>query len=168
MPADRLGAGLLDLSALLPAGIHQGLLRLRGRPADSQLLADAEEVLLACLARQRAQLPRARAAHLAVASLDAGSALAASLRCGLSHRAWLARVRAALGCPARQWLDLQRFDASLVHLHGNPDLPLGEIALASGHADQAHFNRRFRRHAGVTPGAFRRLQARWPRHLPLD
>jgi len=169
VPADRLAAGLADLAALLPAGVRRTLLRLRRRPADRQRLDDAEDLLLDCLSRQRAHLRRAQAAQQAVAALRDGTAtLAASAGCGLSHRAWLARVQAALGCPARQWRDLQRFDASLACLHGNPDLPLGAVALASGHADQAHFNRRFRRLAGVTPGTFRRLQGRWPRHLPLD
>lgn len=168
LPADRLAAGLVDLAGLLPASAHRDLLRLCRRPLDRRLLDEVEDVLLACLAGQRAQLPRARAANRAVASLDSEPALAACLRTGLSHRAWSARVRAALGCTARQWRALQRFDASLACLHDNPQLPLSEVALASGHADQAHFNRRFLRHAGVTPGQFRRLQGRWPRHLPLD
>jgi AraC-like DNA-binding protein len=35
------------------------------------------------------------------------------------------------------------------------DRPLGEIACATGFADQAHLNRWFRRMLGVTPGAYR-------------
>jgi AraC-like DNA-binding protein/quercetin dioxygenase-like cupin family protein len=34
--------------------------------------------------------------------------------------------------------------------------PLSEIALLAGFADQSHFTRLFRRHSGVTPGAWRR------------
>jgi AraC family transcriptional regulator len=37
------------------------------------------------------------------------------------------------------------------------DLPLSEIALINGFADQGHFGRRFRRLTGTTPRAFRRL-----------
>jgi transcriptional regulator GlxA family with amidase domain len=35
------------------------------------------------------------------------------------------------------------------------DLPLSEIALASGFADQSHCARRFREHLGVTPSGYR-------------
>jgi transcriptional regulator GlxA family with amidase domain len=35
------------------------------------------------------------------------------------------------------------------------EMPLSEIALASGFADQSHFARRFKEHVGVTPGSYR-------------
>ena len=35
------------------------------------------------------------------------------------------------------------------------DLPLSEIALASGFSDQSHCARRFREHVGVTPSSYR-------------
>jgi len=37
-------------------------------------------------------------------------------------------------------------------------LPLSEIALKVGFADQSHFARRFRQAVGVSPGQFRKLQ----------
>ena len=37
------------------------------------------------------------------------------------------------------------------------DASLAEIALRAGFADQSHFTRAFRRHAGVTPGRYREL-----------
>jgi AraC family transcriptional regulator len=37
-------------------------------------------------------------------------------------------------------------------------LPLAQIALATGFADQSHFTRRFQRHVGCTPAAFAREQ----------
>jgi len=40
------------------------------------------------------------------------------------------------------------------------DLPLAEIALATGFADQSHFTRRFHRHVGSTPATFAREQGR--------
>jgi AraC-like DNA-binding protein len=39
------------------------------------------------------------------------------------------------------------------------DLPLIEIALATGFSDQSHFTRRFQESAGVPPGAYRRTDA---------
>jgi AraC family transcriptional regulator len=40
------------------------------------------------------------------------------------------------------------------------DLPLAEIALATGFADQSHFTRRFHRHVGCTPAVFASEQGR--------
>lgn len=40
------------------------------------------------------------------------------------------------------------------------DLPLAEIALTVGFADQSHFTRRFHRHVGCTPAVFAREQGR--------
>lgn len=39
-------------------------------------------------------------------------------------------------------------------------LPLAEVALMAGFADQSHFTRRFSRHVGCTPGAYARSQGR--------
>lgn len=36
---------------------------------------------------------------------------------------------------------------------------LGQIAIDCGFADQAHFNRHFRKHLDVSPGRWRRMQA---------
>ena len=40
------------------------------------------------------------------------------------------------------------------------DAPLAQVALEAGFADQSHFTRAFRRHAGVTPGRYRELRKR--------
>jgi AraC-like DNA-binding protein len=40
-------------------------------------------------------------------------------------------------------------------LLASTDLPLSEIALASGFSDQSHFARRFREHVGITPSSYR-------------
>jgi AraC family transcriptional regulator len=36
------------------------------------------------------------------------------------------------------------------------ELPLSEVALQAGFADQSHFTRRFKRHTGLSPGQYRR------------
>ena len=41
-------------------------------------------------------------------------------------------------------------------------MPLGQIAIECGFADQAHFNRTFRKHLDCSPGAWRRMQALIP------
>jgi AraC family transcriptional regulator len=45
-------------------------------------------------------------------------------------------------------------------LIADTDLPLAEIALATGFADQSHFTRRFHRHVGCTPAVFARERGR--------
>lgn len=40
------------------------------------------------------------------------------------------------------------------------DIPLAEVALMTGFADQSHFTRRFHRHVGCTPAAFARERGR--------
>lgn len=45
-------------------------------------------------------------------------------------------------------------------LIADTDLPLADIALAVGFADQSHFTRRFRLHAGCTPAVFARENGR--------
>jgi transcriptional regulator GlxA family with amidase domain len=42
------------------------------------------------------------------------------------------------------------------HLLADPGLPLPQVAVAAGFADQAHFTRTFRRFCGLTPAAWRR------------
>ncbi len=45
-------------------------------------------------------------------------------------------------------------------LISDSDIPLSEIALMTGFADQSHFTRRFRRHVGCTPAVFARERGR--------
>jgi transcriptional regulator of acetoin/glycerol metabolism/AraC-like DNA-binding protein len=53
---------------------------------------------------------------------------------------------------------LQRRIAKARELLSRGDLPLSEIALIVGFADQSHFTRRFQEIVGISPGKFRRLQ----------
>ncbi len=50
--------------------------------------------------------------------------------------------------------------ATAQQLIANKDYPLAEIAVLCGAADQAHLNRLFTKHCGVTPGVWRR-EAPW-------
>jgi AraC family transcriptional regulator len=47
----------------------------------------------------------------------------------------------------------------------NPEIPMAEISLAAGFADQSHFTRCFRRITGMTPARFRAAVASQPRGL---
>lgn len=57
--------------------------------------------------------------------------------------------------PPYQWLLQERVRKAKEHLLSG-DLPLVEVALVTGFADQAHFTRTFSRVVGASPGAWRR------------
>lgn len=79
-----------------------------------------------------------------IAELSASHFIRAFHRsCGLPPHAYLVRCR------------IQRARSLLL----TTDAPLGEIALACGFCDQAHFSRVFRRFVGATPAAWRRARA---------
>jgi AraC-like DNA-binding protein len=78
---------------------------------------------------------------------------------GQSVRTLQRRVRMSTGCPPKRFLAVQRFRRSVYDIAAGGD-GLSVIASDLGFSDQAHLTREFRRHAGVTPGAFRRAWSR--------
>ena len=78
---------------------------------------------------------------------------------GRSVRTLQRRVRTSTGCPPKRFLAVQRFRRSLYEIAAGGD-GLSMIACDLGFSDQAHLTREFRRHAGVTPGAFRQAWCR--------
>ncbi|WP_421698708.1 helix-turn-helix domain-containing protein [Ancylobacter sp.] len=78
---------------------------------------------------------------------------------GLSQSYFSHAFKAATGVPPYQWhlkARLRRVQALLT----DTELPLTEIASATGFTDQAHLTRSFRRLIGATPAAWRRAQGR--------
>jgi AraC-like DNA-binding protein len=63
--------------------------------------------------------------------------------------------RVSTGLPPHQWLLRQRVKAAK-QLMTVRDLPLSEIAMSAGFANQSHFTRVFTAVVGVSPGAWRR------------
>jgi AraC-like DNA-binding protein len=63
--------------------------------------------------------------------------------------------RASIGLPPHQWLLRQRVKAAK-QLMTVRDLPLSEIAISAGFANQSHFTRVFSSVVGVSPGVWRR------------
>jgi AraC family transcriptional regulator len=73
------------------------------------------------------------------------------------HPVHLARTfRTRLGCSVGEYVRQRRVDYACRQLVAS-DMPLVEIALAAGFADQSHFARTFKRLRGLTPGEFRHL-----------
>ncbi|MGA7438573.1 MAG: AraC family transcriptional regulator [Luteibacter sp.] len=75
--------------------------------------------------------------------------------CGLSVNHFSRAFRRSLGKPPHRWLLDRRIDRARELLQTTP-LPLADIALACGFAEQSHFTRVFTRLVGMPPGAWRR------------
>lgn len=79
--------------------------------------------------------------------------IAAELGLSISHFSRAFRI--STGLPPHQWLLHQRVKAAK-QLMSVRDLPLSEIAISAGFANQSHFTRIFSALVGVSPGAWRR------------
>jgi AraC-like DNA-binding protein len=79
--------------------------------------------------------------------------IAAEFDLSVSHFSRAFRI--STGLPPHQWLLRQRVKAAQ-QLMTVRDLPLSEIAMSAGFANQSHFTRVFTAVIGVSPGAWRR------------
>jgi AraC-like DNA-binding protein len=79
--------------------------------------------------------------------------VAAELGLSVSHFSRAFRI--STGLPPHQWLLRQRIDAAK-QLLAVRDLPLAEVAMSAGFANQSHFTRVFSSAVGVSPGGWRR------------
>jgi AraC family transcriptional regulator len=75
--------------------------------------------------------------------------------CGLSVNHFSRAFRRSLGKPPHRWLLDQRIERARNMLR-TTEVPLADIALACGFAEQSHFTRVFARIVGMPPGAWRR------------
>jgi AraC-like DNA-binding protein len=74
---------------------------------------------------------------------------------GLSVSHFSRAFRISTGLPPHQWLLRQRVEAAK-QLMSVRDLPLSEIAISAGFANQSHFTKVFSAQVGVSPAAWRR------------
>jgi AraC-like DNA-binding protein len=74
---------------------------------------------------------------------------------GVTRRYLETRFGEQIGLPPKTMARLLRFERAVRLLTGTPGRPLPCIAATCGYADQAHFNRDFRRLAGCTPTGLR-------------
>ena len=77
--------------------------------------------------------------------------------CGLSPGHFSRAFKRSLGRTPHRWL-VERRVAEAKRLLGETGMDLASIALETGFSDQSHFTRVFSAHAGVSPGAWRRLR----------
>jgi len=99
-----------------------------------------------------------RATELLKANLDGQIALSqVAAECKLSVSHFVRAFKQTVGQPPYRWLLQQRIDAAKeLLLHSG--LPMVEIALKCGFADQACFIRAFRKLLETTPGEWRRMR----------
>jgi AraC family transcriptional regulator len=98
-------------------------------------------------------------ARVAKEVIDAHTATGIGLRdlaayCGLGASQLSHAFKQTVGTAPHQWLLGRRVDKAKSFL-SRTDLPIGEIALTCGFADQSHFCRVFQRHTRVTPRTWR-------------
>lgn len=75
--------------------------------------------------------------------------------CGLSTGHFSRAFRRSTGVAPHRWLLQRRVEVARDMLRTS-GLPLCDVALACGFADQSHFTRVFRDHTGTSPGSWRR------------
>ena len=98
-----------------------------------------------------------RARELMNASLNQELSLSRlAAECGLSSRHFARAFRISTGMPPHRWLLKRRVERAQELLETG--LPLIDVALSSGFADQSHLTRVFKAVVGVTPGAWRRMR----------
>lgn len=143
--ASRLPPEPLALDALV-LQLAEGLLE--GDP-DGHAAGTPRHLDHAALTRARAFLA-SRRAIVRSAELEAIT--------GLSRYELARQFRALYGTSPYRYSLLRRLDFARTQLRAG--MPLVEVALAAGFADQAHFTRVFRSAFGVTPGRYVRLDTR--------
>jgi AraC family transcriptional regulator len=98
-----------------------------------------------------------RAMEILATNLDGGVPLKdVAEECRLSVSQFSRAFRVTIGVPPHKWLLMHRVDVAKEKLR-NSHLPLSDIALACGFADQSHLTRVFTQTVGLSPGAWRRL-----------
>lgn len=101
--------------------------------------------------RQAARAKEFLAAHLAV-SITLGDVATC---CGLSRAHFAKAFRRATGSTPHQWLMRYRIDRAKTMM-AETVMPIADVAVACGFADQSHLTRVFSRMTGASPAAWRR------------
>jgi AraC family transcriptional regulator len=96
-----------------------------------------------------------RATEMLSANLDGVPLKELARECRLSLSHFSRAFRRTVGVAPHHWLLLQRIELAKDKLRATR-LPLSDVALVCGFADQTHLTRAFTRMVGVSPGAWRR------------
>jgi len=106
--------------------------------------------------RRLSRVQETRAKSLLLDNLDGEiSVLDVARACNLSRGYFIQAFRETTGMTPYQWLLNERVSRARELLR-TPDIPLSEVAISCGFADQSHFTRVFTNLVGTTPGSWRR------------
>ena len=78
---------------------------------------------------------------------------------GLSEDYFARAFKVCTGCPPHAYVVTRRIERAKSLMLGS-NLPLSQIAVATGFSDQSHLSRSFRTLVGVAPASWRRLRPR--------
>lgn len=168
----------------LPSGelqdAHVPLDALWGRKAansrDRLLEAGMVEAMFRVLERDLlARLDRPPTRHPAVAfaleefrSVPHGRTVSeVTARTGLSPRRFIQSFSEEVGLTPKLFCRVRRFQEALRLCAGEERIRFGELALACGYFDQAHFIRDFRAFSGLSPTAYLKHRGEHRNHVPL-
>lgn len=132
-------------------------------------LGQVEAVLRARLAvSAEVSHPLAAAAAGVLARMPAGEGVAQlGERLGWSARRLQQVFRADVGLTPKAYQRLQRFRGALVGIDVAERVGWSAFALEHGYADQSHFIREFRAHAGLSPSEYLLRRGVYLNHVPL-
>lgn len=158
LPAGALWDTTVEADAVLGRTAVELRERLLAAPTWAERFAVCDAVLGAVVAsRDPAPLPSPlRGAWHELAASDGRIAVGALAdRVGWSRRHLSARFVTEFGLPPKAAARVLRFERACALLRSAPHLPLVEVALSAGYADQPHLNRDFAALAGCSPTAWR-------------
>ena len=156
IPMTEITNRVVALGDLFGPAAEELVERLRARRGWAARFAFMDEMLAARFAAAPEPTPGVRRAWERLQATGGRAAIGGLAReLGWSHRHFIARFRQEIGLPPKMVARVLRFQRVVERLQKTPALGLGELALAGGYYDQAHFNRDFRAFAGTTPEAFR-------------
>jgi AraC-like DNA-binding protein len=89
-------------------------------------------------------------------------------RIGLSHRRFVQLFDEEVGLTPKVFCRIRRFQEALRLCRGEERIGFGELALACGYFDQAHFVRDFREFSGLTPTAYLARRGEHRNHVPIS
>ncbi|WP_170937253.1 MULTISPECIES: helix-turn-helix transcriptional regulator [Rhodomicrobium] len=146
-PRDPLVEGAVPLS---PGEAHPAARSLRDRPRRHRKIHGLDRVSLG------------RVIGFIADEMGNGIALSdLAAIAGVSRFHFIRLFKASTGLTPMAYLERARI-ARAQEMMGRGGLSLSQIALMVGFADQSHFTRRFRRHAGCTPSVFANRMGQQP------